>query len=480
MTIPKFFKREDCVMVKSKSLTEGPIFSRLLLFTVPLMLTGLLQVFYNMADNIVVGSFSGDELALAATGSTGALTALIVNTLTAFATGSGVVIAQSFGAKDYNSLSKSIHTAMTLSVIGGLSLGVIAFTFSELFLGLMGTQEILMSRATLYFRIISLGIPASTVFNFGAAVLRSLGNSKIQLYILGTTGIVNVILNLFFVIVCKMTVDGVALATVISQYLSAVTVVIILCNVKDKNTRLDLKKLKIHTNLLKKILKIALPACLQTSLFSLSNIMIQAAANELPTLALSAKTIAANIDNLVYTAINSYSNSTMTFVAQNYGAKNMERVKKSIFTAAFQVTAVGVIIGQILLFFGERLAALFIDPLDPNKVQVIEYSMEIMRIILNIYFMCGIMDMLSGALRGLGNAVLPMIIGLIGVCGIRLVWIFCFFPMEHLHNLTGLYLSYPITWVFCITALGIALAVEWRKRKKECSSQGEQLVLTSK
>ena len=288
MTIPKFFKREDCVMVKSKSLTEGPIFSRLLLFTVPLMLTGLLQVFYNMADNIVVGSFSGDELALAATGSTGALTALIVNTLTAFATGSGVVIAQSFGAKDYNSLSKSIHTAMTLSVIGGFSLGVIAFTFSELFLGLMGTQEILMSRATLYFRIISLGIPASTVFNFGAAVLRSLGNSKIQLYILGTTGIVNVILNLFFVIVCKMTVDGVALATVISQYLSAVTVVIILCNVKDKNTRLDLKKLKIHTNLLKKILKIALPACLQTSLFSLSNIMIQAAANELPTLALSA------------------------------------------------------------------------------------------------------------------------------------------------------------------------------------------------
>ena len=453
-------------MVKGKSLTEGPIFSRLLLFTVPLMLTGLLQVFYNMADNIVVGSFSGDELALAATGSTGALTALIVNMLTAFATGSGVIIAQSFGAMDYDNLSKSIHTSMTLSLIGGVTLGAVAFLLSEQLLILMGTQSVLLSRATLYFRIISLGIPASTVFNFGAAVLRSLGNSKTQLYILGTTGVVNVVLNLVFVICCGMTVDGVALATVISQYLSAIAVVIILCNLKDKNTKLAPKKLKIHINLLKKILKIALPSCLQTLLFSLSNIMIQTAANGLPTLALSAKTIAANIDNLVYTAVNSYSNSTMTFVAQNYGAKNMERVKKSIFTAAFQVTAVGIILGQILLFFGEPLAALFIDPLDPNKAQVIEYSMEIMRIILNIYFMCGIMDMLSGSLRGLGNAVAPMIIGIIGIVGIRLVWIFFFFPMEQLHNLTGLYLSYPITWVFCITALSISLFFVYKKAKR--------------
>ncbi len=460
-------------MVKTKSLTEGPIFSRLLLFTLPIMATGLLQVFYNMADNIVVGSFSGDELALAATGSTAALTTLIVNLLMGFATGSGVVIAQCFGARDHENLGHAIHTAAAIAIIGGLSLGTIAFIFTENFLTLMGTQEILMSRATLYFRIITLGIPASTVFNFGAAILRSVGNSKIQFYILGTTGLVNVVLNLVFVIFFNMTVDGVALATIVSQYLSAIAVVTVLIRWKDTASRLKPKSIRIHSLSIKKILKIALPTCLQSGLFSISNILIQTAANALPTLALSAKTISANIDNLVYTAIHSYSHSTMTFVAQNFGAKKLDRVKKTILVSVVQVISIGVLLGQVLLFFGEELSAIFLDPTDPNKHQVVEYSMEIMRIILSIYFMCGIMEMLSGAIRGLGNSILPMIIGILGVCGIRLVWIFFFFPMEKLHTLTGLYLSYPITWIFCITALSVALFFVYKKAKQNLLDKKE-------
>ena len=254
-------------MVKTKSLTEGPIFSRLFFFTLPLIATGLLQVFYNMADSIVVGSFSGDELALAATGSTASLTALIVNVLLGFATGGGVVIAQHFGAKDHENLERTVHTASALAIIGGILFGMIAFIFAEDFLILMGTQEVLLSRATLYFRIIALEIPASTIFNFGAAILRSFGNSKIQLYILSSTGLANVLLNLMFVICFGMTVDGVALATIISQYLSAIAAVIVLLKWKDDSARLDPRKIRIHGATTIRILKIALPTCLQSTLF---------------------------------------------------------------------------------------------------------------------------------------------------------------------------------------------------------------------
>ena len=457
-------------MAKTKSLTEGPIFKRLFLFTLPIMATGLLQVFYNMADSIVVGTYSGDELALAATGSTAALTALIVNFLMGLASGAGVIIAHSFGAGENENLRRAIHTAAALAIAGGFVLSIVAFIFAEEFLIMMGTQEVLLSRATLYFRIIALGIPATTIFNFGAAILRSVGNSKIQFYILSTTGLINVILNLIFVIGFGMTVDGVALATITSQYLSAITVIVLLIHWKDDRARLKPKYIRFHLSMLKRILKIALPMSLQSTLFAISNVLIQTAANGLPTLALSAKTIAGNIDNLVYTAINSYAHSTTAFVAQNFGAKNMQRVKKTIFVATAQVILVGVVLGQLLLIHGRLLASAFIDAADPNKAQVIEYSMEIMRIILNIYFMCGIMDMLTGVIRGLGNSLLPMIIGIIGVCGIRLVWIYGFFPIESLHNLTGLYLSYPITWIFCITALAIALYFVYKKAKAKIKS----------
>ncbi len=457
-------------MVKTKSLTEGPIFSRLFLFTLPIMASGLLQVMYNMADNIVVGSFSGNENAVGAIGSTAALTTLIVNFLMGFATGSGVIIAQSYGAKDKQSLKSAMHTAAAIALIGGISFATIAFIFSENLLVLMETKNEFKDYAVTYFRIICVGIPASTVYNFGAAALRSLGDSKKPLYILGTTGLINVILNLVFVIGFHMTVEGVAIATVTAQYLSAIAVVYFLLKQDDENCRLKLKEICINRNSLIRILKIALPTSLQSSLFAISNIFIQIGSNQLLAEQVSAKTIAGNIDNLVYTAVNSCSHTAMTFVAQNYGAKRFDRIKKISLYTVIQVCLVGIILGQLILLFGRDIAGIYIDQNASNRQMLLDYTLEVMTLILNIYFMCGIMDSLAGMLRGLGNSFLPMIIGVLGICGLRMVWIFVFFPMDMFHNLTGLYLSYPITWVFCIIALGIALAVEWRKKKKLLSN----------
>lgn len=453
------------------SLTEGPIFFRLLLFALPVMATGLLQVMYNMADNIVVGSYSGDNLALAAVGSTSTLTTLIVNFLMGFATGSAVIIARYYGAKDKESLRASINTSAALAIIGGVSFAFISFLLSEPLLAIMGTKSELMSRAVLYFRIICIGIPASTVYNFGAAALRSMGDSKKPLYILAISGLANVIMNFVFVIFLGMSVSGVALATVISQYLSAGWVVVILLRQKDDSAGLNLRSIGIDRRVIGKILRIAIPASLQSSLFSISNILIQSGVNQLSVPEVAGKTIAGNIDGLVYTAMNSYYHTAMPFVSQNYGAKRFDRIKKTIVYAIIQVSLIGVIMGQIILMFGEQIVGIYVDATDPNRELVIKHSLEVMRLILNIYFLCGIMECLSGMLRGIGNSLAPMIISVGGVCGLRIIWIFVFFPMEKFHTLSGIYLSYPITWIFCITALTAVLVREIRIKSKNALTE---------
>lgn len=457
--------------VKTKtSLAEGPIFVRMILFTLPIILTGLLQVMYNMADNIVVGRFSGDELALAAVGSTSSLTTLIVNFLSGLATGAGVVIAQAYGARDTQRTSRSIHTAVVFSVVSGVAFAMLSFALASPALQLMKTKEEVFSRALSYFRIICIGIPASTVYNFGNAALRSVGNSKTPLYILSMSGIMNVVLNLFFVIVCGMAVEGVAIATVISQYASAVAVLTVLFRSKDETVRLDRRKLMMDRGSLTRILRFGLPAGIQGSLFSISNIMLTSAVNTLPTVDVSAKTIAFNIDGLVYTATNSYLHSTMTFVGQNYGAKKPERIKKSILYALLQVTVLGIALSQLIIYFAPEVVSLYIDPTDPNAAAVSASAVNLMHFILSIYFMCGIMETLSGALRGLGNSVAPMVISIIGTCVMRVVWIYIFFPMESFNSLVGLYYCYPISYVFTIVALVTTLIVTGKSLKKRLGS----------
>ena len=335
-----------------RDLTEGPLFLPMIMFVIPIILTGMLQIVYNMADNIVVGRFSGDEYALAAVGSTTSLSNLIINLLMGVGGGSGVVIAQSYGAKQYDRLSRAVHTSMSFSLIGGVAFCIIGLLISRPALELMDTKEELMSRALLYLRIICLGIPASAVYNFGAAVLRSVGDSKTPLFILSATGIINVILNLIFVISFGMAVEGVALATIISQYISAIVVVFLLVGRKNQPYSLDLKKLRIDVPILKRILALGLPAGFQGTLFSISNIILTAGMNSLATTDIAGKTIAINIEGLVYTAMNSYLHASMTFTGQNYGAKKPERIKKSIIYAVLQVAVIGFVGGQIISQIG--------------------------------------------------------------------------------------------------------------------------------
>ncbi len=434
------------------------------------MLTGLLQICYNMADNIVVGRYSGDSLALAAVGSTSALANLIINLLMGIAGGAGVLIAQCYGAKDHERLSKAVHTSMLFALFGGIFFCLFGFIIAKPALALMGTKTELMSRALLYLRIICIGIPASAIYNFGAAVLRSVGDSKTPLYILSSTGVINVILNLVFVILFGMSIDGVALATIIAQYVSAFTVVLILFKRKESVYSLSLGKMHIDRELLGRMLKLGLPAGFQGSLFSISNIIITGGINTLPTEAISGKTIAINIEGLVYTAMNSYLHASMTFTGQNYGARNSERIKKSILYAVIQVSAIGIIGGQFINLLGRPIASLYIDPTIENSDLVMNYTLELMGFMLSVYFLCGIMDTLSGSLRGLGYSIIPMIISIFAICVLRTLWVLFVFPTESFHSLIGIYIIYPISWLIGAGLLVITLIFVYRKIKVKFAS----------
>ena len=453
-----------------RDLTSGQLFLPMIGFVVPIILTGLLQVLYNMADNIVVGRYSGEELALAAVGSTSSLSNLIINLLMGIAGGSGVVIAQSYGAKDYKRLSSAVHTSMIFSAIGGVAFCLLGLIVSRPALIIMDTQDELLELAVLYMRIICLGIPATAVYNFGAAILRSVGDSKTPLIILSSTGVLNVLLNLFFVICCKLSVSGVALATILAQYASAIVVVYIIVKRTGEPYAIKRDKLKMDGDILKEILKLGLPAGFQGTLFSISNIILTSGINSLPRTDISGKTIAINIEGLVYTAMNAYLHASTTFTGQNYGAKKPDRIKKSILYAVLQVTIVGFVGGQILLLFGRPLANLYVDPTDPNKELVIEAALQLMRFMLSCYFLCGVMDTLSGALRGLGYSMIPMFVSIGAICVLRAIWVYCFFfPMEKFHTLIGIYTIYPISWSIGLLTLGAVLIVLFKRVKKRLS-----------
>ncbi len=449
---------------KAKSdLTTGPIFRKMMLYVLPIALTGILQLLYNMADHMVVGQFSGDDTALAAVGSTASLTNLIVNLFMGITAGAGVVVARNYGSKDYDTLSRAVHTSMLFAFLGGIAFSLIGIGVSGPALELMGTKAEILDKATLYMRIICLGVPATAVYNFGATILRSVGDSKTPLYILASSGLVNVGLNFFFVVACDMTVEGVALATIISQYISASAAVIILNRRHDTVYALDFKKLKIDKKLLLLILRLGIPAGIQSSLFSISNVVITSAVNGFDTATVAGKTIAGNIDGILYTALNSYLHASMTFTAQNYGAGKLGRIKKTLGSALVQVIAVGLTLSTLLLTFGREFGSMFVDTGADNKEAVITAVMDMLRVTVPLYFMCGVMETLSGVLRGLGYSMAPMIISVGGICGIRILWILTAFQLEPLHNIGGLYLCYPITWTSTALMLAVTILIIWPK-----------------
>lgn len=440
---------------------NGPLFGKILVFYFPLMLSGILQLLFNAADIAVVGRFAGNE-ALAAVGSTSSLTNLLVNLFIGLSVGANVLVARFYGAGQKDELKEMVQTAMATSVIGGILLVFIGFVVSRPALTLMGTPEDVISHSVLYMRIYFGGMPFMMAYNFGAAVLRAVGDTKRPLYYLLVAGFVNVILNLVFVIFFSMGVAGVAAATVISQAISAA--LILRCLIKtDGAYRLELKGLKIAGDKLVKMFQIGLPAGLQGSLFSISNVLIQSSVNSFGSIAMAGNTAGSNIEGFVYTSMNSFYQAAISFCGQNYGAKKYKRVGKVLLICEGLVIAVGLIMGNGVYLFGGTLLKLY-----TTDAEVIRYGILRMAYICIPYFLCGMMDVIVGALRGIGYSVMPMLVSLTGACLFRVVWIYTVF--SRFRTLPCLYISYPISWGLTFAVHLICFMVVYKRllKKEAC------------
>ena len=438
---------------------EGPILPKMLKFAVPLMLSSILQLLFNAADVVVVGKFAGDD-ALAAVGCTGSLINLLINLFMGLSVGANVMVARHYGAKRESELKKSVHTSMLLSVLGGLLLTGVGVLFTEGILELMETPTEVLPLAALYLRIYFMGMVPNMIYNFGSAILRAIGDTKRPMYFLTLAGVVNVCLNLIFVIAFSWGVAGVAVATVISQTISAVLVVI--CMLKESGAiRLSLKELKIDKKELLAILRIGIPAGLQGCIFSLSNVVIQKSVNGFGKVTVSGNSAASNLEGFVYVSMNAFHQATLSFMSQNYGAGRYDRLKKIVVAGILCVTATGLTLGNLEYFFGRTLLNIY-----TSSENVIDAGVVRLSIICTTYFLCGMMDVMVGALRGLGYSFVPMIVSLCGVCGIRLVWLFTVFEMEEYHLVETVYVSYPISWLATfLIHLGSYIVIS-RKMKK--------------
>ena len=422
---------------------SGPLPGKILRFAIPLMLSSILQLLFNAADVIVVGQFSGST-SLAAVGSTGALTNLLTNIFLGLSIGANVLVARYYGARQENDVRETIQTSMLIAIVGGLLLVVVGLAVTYPLLELMATPEDVIGKAATYMRIIFVGCPFMLVYNFGSAILRAVGDTKRPLYYLTAAGILNIILNLFFVIVCHLDVAGVALATIISQCLSMVLVV--RCLMKEEGAlKFHPKEMRFHKEKLLGIVRIGLPAGLQGAVFSISNVLIQSTVNSFGSIAMAGNTAAANIEGFVYVAMNAMYQSAISFTGQNMGARKYRRVDKILVTCLGYVVIFGLGLGLAALALGDVLLGFYTS--DPA---VVEYGLLRMAIICPTYFTCGIMDTLVGSLRGMGCSVVPMTASIVGVCGLRVLWIFTVFRFIS-PTLTTLYISYPVTWV--VTAL---------------------------
>lgn len=432
---------------------------KMLRFAVPLMLSSILQLLFNAADVVVVGKFAGDD-ALAAVGCTGSLINLLINLFMGLSVGANVMVARHFGAKRESELKKSVHTSMLLSVLGGLLLTGVGVFFTEGILELMETPAEVLPLAALYLRIYFMGMVPNMIYNFGSAILRAIGDTKRPMYFLALAGVVNVCLNLIFVIVLSWGVAGVAVATVISQTISAVLVVI--CLLRERGAiRLNLKELKIDKKELLAILRIGIPAGLQGCIFSLSNVVIQKSVNGFGKVTVSGNSAASNLEGFVYVSMNAFHQATLSFMSQNYGAGRYDRLKKIAVAGILCVTATGLTLGNLEYFFGRTLLNIY-----TSSENVIDAGVVRLSIICTTYFLCGMMDVMVGALRGLGYSFVPMIVSLCGVCGIRLVWLFTVFEMEEYHLVETVYVSYPISWLATfLIHLGSYIVIS-RKMKK--------------
>ena len=425
-------------------MTQGALLPKVLMFSLPLIASGVLQLLFNAADMVVVGQWAGKEC-LAAVGSTGSLINLMVNVFIGLSVGGSVAVARSFGANDPAAVHRSVHTAMSLAIIAGLAVGVLGFVFCRPLLKLMDNP--VLDLATTYMKIYFLGMPFNMVYNFGASILRAVGDTKRPLIYLTIAGVVNVLLNLILVIVFHMNVAGGAIATVASQAVSAVLVV--LCLMRSHGVvHLELKELRIYKRQLIDIAKVGLPAGLQGSLFSISNVLIQSSVNGFGEVVVAANSAGGNLEGFVYTAMNAIHQAALTFASQNLGAGKIKRVRRSVLVCLLTVLAIGFIFGNLMLLCGKPLLSLYLDDpsaIDPlTGITVLEYGIKRLSWMLPLYCLCGLMDVMVGTLRGVGYSIMPMIVSLTGACLFRVVWIMTVFAANP--TLDILYMSYPISW----------------------------------
>lgn len=437
---------------------NGPLFGKILIFYIPLMLSGILQLLFNAADIVVVGRFAGNQ-SLAAVGSTSSLINLLVNVFIGLSVGANVLVARFYGAGQEKELSEMVHTAVMTSLVSGCILVVLGVALAQPALSLMDTPPDVIDQSVLYMRIYFLGMPAMMAYNFGSAVLRAVGDTKRPLYFLLLAGVVNVILNLIFVIVFSMGVAGVAVATVISQMISAVLV--LRCLVKsDSSYRLNLKALKIVPDKLFKMIQIGVPAGLQGALFSISNVLIQSSVNSFGSTAMAGNTAASNVEGFVYTAMNAFHQTAISFTGQNYGARNYKRIGKILLICQASVLVVGLVMGNAVYALSGILLKLY----SPDEA-VIQYGVLRLGIICTTYCLCGMMDVMVGSLRGMSYSVMPMLVSLTGACLFRIVWIYTVF--KQYHSLECLYISYPISWALTFLVHLLCFAIVYRRLLKK-------------
>lgn len=435
------------------NMCEGPLLKQIIIFAIPLMLSGILQLLFNAADIIVVGRFTGSE-SLAAVGSTTSLINLLVNLFIGISVGANVLFGRFCGAQDEKNASETAHTAICTAIYGGIIMIFVGLLVARPMLELMATPDNVIDLSTIYMRIYFLGMPGFMVYNFGAALLRAVGDTKRPLYFLTIAGIINVIFNLFFVLVCHLGVAGVAIATAISQYISAFFV--LRCMYREEGVlKIQKEKLHFHKDKLIKMLQIGLPAGFQGVIFNVSNVLIQSSVNSFGAIIMAGNTAANNIEGFVYTAMNSIYQTSLSFTSQNMGAKNYQRVDKILIRCLAVVSIVGFVLG-----FGAYLTGNILLSIYSTDAQVIEAGLIRLSLVCATYFLCGMMDVIVGSLRGMGYSVMPMIVSLTGACLFRVIWIFTIFAMNH--SLFVLYISYPISW-FLTFAVHVICYLKVRK-----------------
>ena len=446
-------------MKRNANMLNGPLWSSLITYTIPIILTSILQLLFNAADLVIVGRFSG-SINVAAVSATGSITNLIVNLFIGLSIGAGVTVAHAIGGNQSTEVHRTVHTALPTALVGGIILSVVGVLFSETFLIMMKTPINVLPLSAKYMRIYFCGMTFTMVYNFCASILRAAGDTNSPLIFLMISGVINVILNIFFVVVFHMTVDGVALATIISQAISAILVVIALMRRTDA-CKLCLKQMRFYKQPFLKIIRIGLPAGIQSSMFAISNVIVQSSINTFNSEALmSGNGAAGNIEGFVYVIMNSFHQTAVNFIGQNMGAHQYNRIKKIFGLCLIYVSIFGFAAGFTVWHFGEKLLSIYIT----DSQEAIQYGLIRFNYIALPYFVCGLMDVSTGSLRGLGASFTPMLISILGVCGIRIMWIYTVFQIPKFHTPECLYISYLMSWLGTFIFQTIAFIIIYKKR----------------